>query len=102
MPALPFSNSRAGTELDGDDHLSGRVRLRKGRTACCLVVACRSSSTFVHRWIRTKLGSFRSRFCSSSLVTNLARRACAGSFPVFGMAVGSPLLIKPSSSQSRA
>jgi hypothetical protein len=27
MPALPFSNSRAGTELDGDDHLSVRVRL---------------------------------------------------------------------------
>jgi hypothetical protein len=60
----------------------------QGRTACCLMVACRSPLTLVHRWtVRTWLGSLRSSFCSSSLATNLARRVWTGSLPDFGRAV---------------
>src|ERR1700722_17445413 len=89
MPALPFSNSMglAPNLIDMTTCPAGSV-FHQGRTACCLVVACRSPLSLVHRWtVRTWFGSFRSSFCSSSFATNLARRAWTGSLPVLGMAV---------------
>src|SRR3984957_17631948 len=89
MPAFPFSNSMglAPNLMDITTCPDGSV-FHQGRTACCLVVAWRSPLILVHRWtVRTWFGSFRIDFCSSSLVTNLARRVWTGSLPDLGMAV---------------
>src|ERR1700674_620442 len=89
MPALPFSNSTglAPNLMDMTTCPEGSV-FHQDRTACCLVVACLSPLTLVHRWtVRTWLGSFKSSFCYSSFETNLARRMWTGSLPVLGMAV---------------
>src|SRR5665213_685773 len=89
MPALPFSNSMglAPNLTDMRTWPDGSV-FHHGRTACCLVVDWRSPLTLVQRWtVRTWLGSFRSSFCSSSLVMNLVRRCWIGSFVVLGSKV---------------
>jgi hypothetical protein len=82
MPALPFSNSMGLVPnlMDITTWPDGSV-FHQGLTACCLVVACRSPLTFVHRWtVRTCLGSFRSslcgpRFLDSNHIRRL-RRVC--------------------------
>src|SRR5205814_2979303 len=51
MPALPFSNSMGlAPNLTDMTIWPARSVFHQGRTACCLVTACLSPLTLVHRW----------------------------------------------------